>query len=96
MDGGNIYSQLAQSPAPDFGPGNLGRMAGICYSHQATNLITIVPAPRIPTFQKGWEACEKVYAAWLDSETARKQRERAELEERQRLEVIDFVSKLAR
>jgi hypothetical protein len=91
---GNAAIVCPQSRERIFGDNELGHIAGACYSHVASSLVTMIPAPRIPTFQKGWEACEKVYSAWLESETAREQREAQVTEERQRQEVIEFARRL--
>ena len=91
---GNAAILCPQSQRKRFGDDALGRAAGACYSHVAYSLTVTNPPPRIPTFQKGWEACEKVYAAWLESEIARQHREAETAEERLRQEVIEFASKL--
>lgn len=77
----------------DFGNSDLGKAARICDDHVARSIIArVIPEPRIPAFQPGWEACSKVWSAWLDSEDARKQREyEAEIQRQQ-----DFVNEIAR
>lgn len=79
---------------PPFGADELGKAAGICYSHQQQSLTLTTPPPRIPQFQAGWEACTKVYAAWLEGEVARQMREREAEEERQREFINEFARKL--
>ncbi len=74
---------------------DLGRAMRICSDHQRSSALTItVPPPRIPDFMQGWEACTKVWAAWLDSEEARQQREYEAEIERQRQFVNDIAGKL--
>lgn len=76
----------------DFGNSDLGKAARICDDHVARSLVMrTIPEPRVPTFMSGWEACSKIWAAWLDSEDARKQREYEAEVQRQR----DFVNEVA-
>lgn len=79
---------------PAFGADELGKAAAICYSHQQISVMLLNPPPRIPQFQQGWEACTKVYAAWLEGEAAHQIREREAEDERQREFVNEFARKL--
>lgn len=96
----NDYDNLFRQPARvcsspsciDFGNGDLGRAARFCDDHQARSIISMDPPPRIPRFMAGWEACAKVWAAWLDSEESRKQREYEAEQARQR----NFVEETAK
>jgi hypothetical protein len=74
-----------------FGETTLGRAALVCSSHIALREITLIPRPRIPQFMPGWEACTKVWSAWLESEDGRKLREAEDAEKRDR----EFVNSIA-
>lgn len=78
-----------------FGTDDLGRAMTICSGHIKQSALTItIPPPAIPDFMAGWEACTKVWAKWLDSEEARKQRELEAEIERQRQFVNEVAEKL--
>ncbi len=77
-----------------YGTDDLGKMMMACHSHKSPSSTVTTPPPRIPQFATGWEACEKVWAKWLVSEEARRQREYQEKTESERQSVIEFAKGL--
>lgn len=77
----------------EFGDNPLGRAANICSRHQAMDggFAVLSPPPRVPRFMKGWEACSKVWSAWLESEDGRKRREAEKAEAAD----LDFINNIA-
>jgi len=89
-----ILSRPSVCASSTFGTDDLGRAMTVCQDHFRLSATVMIPPPRIPDFAQGWEACTKVWAAWLDSEEARKQREREAEIERQRQFVNEVAGKL--
>ena len=73
----------------DFGTDDLGRAALFCDGHKMT--VVTAPAPIIPEFMKGWEACQKVWTRWLETETAKEQARALAEEQKEK----DFVNAVA-
>ena len=72
----------------EFGSDDIGRAAEICDRHRPFTSIT----PSNPGFLEGWEACAKVWNAWLESENGRLRAAAIAEEARQK----SFVEEVAR
>lgn len=88
-----LHLPCATMSCAEFGDDPISRAADICNRHQSINggFIITIPPPRIPRFMKGWEACSKVWSAWLESEDGRKRREAEKAE----ADDLDFVNNIA-